>query len=118
MCAQFHVNWNVQRESARNCAYARIDTSGFICAQQLSRFWHSQSFSKKSTQVLVHEAPGVWKCAGLAHWSVLFMRAAAEPITMKYLWFQRQFWGLPTGGVSCQGSMLRAFELIVYFFLL
>ena len=57
MCAQFHVNWNVQRESARNCAYARIDTSGFICAQQLSRFWRSQSFSKKSTQVLVHEAP-------------------------------------------------------------
>ena len=58
MYAQFHVNWDVQRESARNCAYARIDTSGFICAQQLSRFWRPQSFSKKSTQVLVHEAPG------------------------------------------------------------
>ena len=28
--------------------------------------------------------PGVWKRAGLAHWSVLFMRAATEPITMKY----------------------------------
>ena len=26
--------------------------------QQLSRFWRPQSFSKKSTQVLVHEAPG------------------------------------------------------------
>ena len=26
--------------------------------QQLSRFWSPQSFSKKSTQVLVHEAPG------------------------------------------------------------
>ena len=55
MYAQFHVNWDVQRESARNCAYARIDTSGFICAQQLSRFWRPQSFSKKSTQVLVHQ---------------------------------------------------------------
>ena len=62
MYAQFHVNWDVQRESARNCAYARIDASGFICAQQLSRFWRPQSFSKKSTQVLVHEAPGPLSC--------------------------------------------------------
>ena len=47
------VNSDVQRESAWNPAYARIDTSGCICAQQLSRFWRLQSFSKKSTQVLM-----------------------------------------------------------------
>ena len=63
MYAQFHVNWDVQRESARNCAYTRIDTSRFICAQQLSRFWRPQSFSKKSTQVLVHEAPALYPCS-------------------------------------------------------
>ena len=59
-CALNFTLIGMYEENLCDRAYARIDTSGFIAAfiaQQRSRLWRPQSFSEKSTQVLVHDAP-------------------------------------------------------------
>ena len=70
MCAQFHVDWDVQTKCACERAHTLIHPDIFV---RWRAFWFERTscFSRKSTQVFVHEAPEVFRYHGVANTCML-----------------------------------------------